>query len=494
MTKQLYDYQFTVTPQVKQQKQKQSIYVVIAKPTRFCNADCSYCSSPPMEDMEISKEPRWDLEKFKRYFDRVYPLLGNGCFWIWHGGEPMLMGTDFYEAAYKYAKEKMDKEGRYINFSMQTNMLAYNDKWYSIFSEQFGGSISTSFDPDETQRTIKGNTVTFSRVFKKALNKVLDDGFRPMVIGVYNEETAHLMNKMYDWSLSMKEKSFPLRFNYCHPTGRLESKGEAISPITYGKSLIEVYNRWIKDNPNFTITPLDQMFKKVIGMDGEGHCPWTKKCGGRFIEIEPNGEVYNCADFADLGKKYCFGNLNTEVTLEEMLMTKPALQIKRRVTQLPVSCQNCEHFDDCEGGCMRDSVLYKHGLYGKFHYCESWKMVFTRIKESIVNGEADEILKSYGLEPELVKNYVKQNIQNSFDFTKEEWDYFYQNGVSNKFGFADNYASLNETNYSLNGEYIKNKNAFAEIIYEDPETESINISKANQKLLDIKIKVDNKGN
>lgn len=489
MEKLIFDHQFSSQGLQILPKQKQTISVVVAKPTRFCNADCSYCSSPPMEEMGANKELSWDIEKFKKYFDKVYPHMIAGSYWIWHGGEPMLMGIDFYKQTYEYAKSRMEESGRIIYFSMQTNLLAYNDKWYPVFSEIFGGSLSSSFDADETHRTIKGNNQLFSKVFKRSLTKVLEDGFRPMVIGVYTEETAPLMHTMYDWSLSLGEKSFPLRFNYCHPTGRLESQGEAISPITYANSLISLYNRWIKDIPNFTITPLDQMFKKVIGMDGEGHCPWTKKCGGRFIEIEPNGEVYNCADFADLGNKYCFGNLDNETTLEEMLATKPALQIRRRVNNVPVSCQTCEHFEDCEGGCMRDSVLYKHGLYGKFHYCESWKMVFSRIKESIITGEADGIIVKYGFDPISVKNYVKQNIQSHFTFSTQEWQTLESEGLKNMFGFGDNYFNLEESNYNSKGEFMSqdNQSMIMFDIKSDPENTSL--SKANQKLNDIKLKV-----
>jgi radical SAM protein with 4Fe4S-binding SPASM domain len=435
-------------------KQSENIYVVIAKPTRVCNADCSYCSSPPLEEMGDDWEPEWNIEKFKKYFDKVYPYMAHGAIWIWHGGEPMLMGYKFYEEAHAYATEQMDIHGRKIYFSMQSNLLGYNEKWFPVFSKIFGGSLSTSFDPDETQRSIKGNTETYSRVFKRVLNKVIEDGFRPMVIGVYTEETAHMMHKMYDWSLSCGEKSFPLRFNYCHPTGRLETHGEAIKPKTYGNVLIEVYNRWIKDVPNFTITPLDQMFKKVIGIDGEGHCPWTRRCGGRFIEIEPNGEIYNCADFADLGKKYCFGNLNDEITLLDMLNTKPALQIRRRVTLVPDSCKNCEHFEDCEGGCMRDATLYEHGLYGKFHYCESWKMVFARIKESILSGEADAIIIKYGCSVEQVKMRVKMGIQNHFDYSDKKMTELMETGLPSIYGYGGVYNLTYDAIEKYDPEYI----------------------------------------
>jgi radical SAM protein with 4Fe4S-binding SPASM domain len=467
-------------------KQPQTIYVVVAKPTRVCNANCTYCSSPPLEEMGESWEPEWSFDTFKLYFDKVFPHMGNGAIWIWHGGEPMLMGHKFYRQCYEYALEHMKRENRYIYFSMQTNMLGYNDKWKDIFHDIFGGSLSTSFDPDETNRTIKGNWENYSRIFKSSLDKVINDGIRPMVIGVYKEENAHLMHKVYDWSKSRGENAFPVRFNYCVPTGRQGNTGELISPITYGNTLVEVYNRWIKDAPDFTITPLDQMFKKVIGQDGEGHCPWTRRCGGRFLAIEPNGDVYNCTDFADLDPKYRFGNLAKD-SVEDMLNSQPSIQIRRRKNQVPSSCMACEHFDDCEGGCARDSVLYNNGMYGKFYYCHSWKIVFSRIKESILTGEADEIIKKFGEDPAKVKKFVKANIDNHFSDFEVDWETFDTNGLTHRFGFADNLKGISNA-YDDNGQCKLGAEDLPEFKFEDPAL--IKKLKINDKLSGIKVKVE----
>ncbi len=406
------------------------IYTVIAKPTRLCNADCSYCSSPP------DGVPKWRFEDFKLYLDKLYPHLGSGVNWIWHGGEPMLLGPDFYVKCDEYAKELEKTSGKKIIFSMQSNLLSYQKhKWEDVFKNVFNGCLSTSFDPDEKGRTVKGNADVYNKLFKKKLELLLDDGFYPLVIGTFSEETAHLMHKMYDWSLSYEDKGFDLRFNYCHPSGRFEGVGEAIKPKTYAKNLIELYDRWIKDVPVFQITPLNQMFKKVIDIDGEGHCPWTKKCGGWFVEIEPNGDLYNCSEFADSGKQWCYGNLK-EKTVRELLSSKPATLIKRRSVYFPEDCGTCEHFNSCEGGCMRDSVLFNNGLYGKFHYCESWKRVFTRIKESILTGEADNIIKKYGQDIEKVKKNIKYEVESKSDYDDYDWEQFFLKGLNNPFGFT----------------------------------------------------------
>ena len=41
-------------------------------------------------------------------------------------------------------------------------------------------------------------------------------------------------------------------------------------------------------------------------------------------------------------------------------------------------------------------------------------MVFSRIKESILLGQADNIIEKYGQNPEKIKQLVKTNLNNHF--------------------------------------------------------------------------------
>lgn len=399
------------------------LYTVIAKPTKACNADCSYCSSPP-DDAHA-----WTVADFKVIFDRISPRLSDQAVWIWHGGEPLLMGPDFYRECAAYVKASSRPN---IKFSCQTNILLYkSSRWRDVFVDIFEGRVSTSFDPDEQNRTVKGSTEVYSRQFFRKLAEVQADGVNPLIIGTYTEHTASLMHDMYDRSIA-SPTPFHLRFNYRYPAGRAFGEGSTLTPETYGKNLIEMFDRWCHDLPEFMITPLDQMMKKVIGVD-EKQCPWTSACGGRFIGIEPNGDVYNCGEFADLNNNaYRFGNLKTGTLsggkteqivnfirpsksdksfADEMMNTPGAKAMRRRVFDLPMDCKSCRHYQECEGGCMRDAELYGRGLGGKFFYCESWKMVFDHIKRKILSGHASNLLAKMGCDPETIQAYVRQEAE-----------------------------------------------------------------------------------
>jgi len=360
---------------------------IIIKPTHKCNADCSYCC---VANHDTSF--KMTFEDFKRYFDNLIPVLHDRATFIWHGGEPMILGTDFYYKCHEYAiKSKPD-----IQFSMQSNILLYNKDWKELILKVMNGGVSTSYDPDEKSRTIGGNTKKYHEVFFNKLEQLVNDNLSTVVIATFGEETIPYAHKMYEFAnhYSQNAKSFGIRLNYRDPEGRMKNKGVMVQPELYGQMLIDIYNRWIKEVPNFKIIPMSQLLSKVLGHE-ENRCPWTASCARSFIGLEPNGDVYNCASFSDIEREeFCFGNLNS-ASIQEILNSGPAIKLQRRVHKLPDECIACPHFQECRGGCMKESVLFSDNLYGKTYYCKAWYNILERIKETVKSGEAAPIIEKF---------------------------------------------------------------------------------------------------
>jgi sulfatase maturation enzyme AslB (radical SAM superfamily) len=256
-----------------------TISTIIIKPTKGCNADCTYCCAPP------DGAAKWSIEDFKRVFDALEHRLHPQATFIWHGGEPMLLGPKFYSDAFAYAQIKLPQ----VQFSMQSNILSYNERWNKVFRDVFKGSVSTSWDPDESSRTINGRSDIYSQVYNNKIGKILNDGWRPKIISTFTDETIDMAHKVYDRALESDRKgqTYDFRINYRYPAGRASADAPALDPTTYGRVLLELYDRWIVDTPGFLVTPLDEMFKKVTGKE-IARCPWAKGCTGRIIGMEPN--------------------------------------------------------------------------------------------------------------------------------------------------------------------------------------------------------------
>ena len=157
---------------------------------------------------------------------------------------PCLWKPQFYEDAWEHVIQHMPD----ARFSMQTNILGYDRKrWFNVLSNICAGRVSTSFDPDEKFRTYKGDTALYSRIFYDRLSKMLNDGFNPLVIGTYSEDTIHMADMMYDKSLDGgQDRCFDIRFNYRYPAGRDDGNGEQITPKSYGEALIDCITDGLK--------------------------------------------------------------------------------------------------------------------------------------------------------------------------------------------------------------------------------------------------------
>src|SRR5262245_55960429 len=109
-------------------------YHVLGKPTgAICNLDCQYC-------FFLSKEMLYPGSRFRMADDLlelyIRQLLesqrGPGVAVAWQGGEPTLMGLDFFRRVVEYT-EKYARPGQQIQHSMQTNGTLLDDEWCEFF-------------------------------------------------------------------------------------------------------------------------------------------------------------------------------------------------------------------------------------------------------------------------------------------------------------------------------------------------------------------------
>ncbi len=86
----------------------------------------------------------------------------------WQGGEPTLMGVDFYRKAIQF-QEKYRKPGMTFENTMQTNGTLIDETWCEFFKENnflIGISLDGPAHLHDAHRVDKGGKPTFDRVMK----------------------------------------------------------------------------------------------------------------------------------------------------------------------------------------------------------------------------------------------------------------------------------------------------------------------------------------
>ena len=111
-------------------------YHVLVKPTgAICNLDCQYC-------FFLTKEKLYPGSKFRMADDLLEIYIRQlmesqrvpEVNLAWQGGEPTMMGLDFFEPCHGTGRE-VPQAGQTVSHSMQTNGTLLDDEWATFFKK-----------------------------------------------------------------------------------------------------------------------------------------------------------------------------------------------------------------------------------------------------------------------------------------------------------------------------------------------------------------------
>ena len=355
------------------------INVMLKPASGLCNMHCQYCFYRDLqENRKTSNIGMMSLQTVETVIRRVFATAEVFCGFAFQGGEPTLCGLEFYREFCDMA-ERFNTKNTKINWSLQTNGLLIDEEWaYFLQEKKFlvGISLDGPADLHNGARVDKSGKGTYTRVLHAAdLLRKYKVEFN--ILCVVTNQNARRGKQVYDF---FKNHGFNfLQFIPClHPLG-----GESIyglTPRRYGEFLNTVFDAWyldIKKNKYISIRNIDNYIWMLAGAEPE-LCSMRGQCNCQFI-IDADGDVYPC-DFYTLDKWH-LGNVETD-SFQKMFESETAKHfIIESLTR--ESCQGCNWFPLCRGGCQRDYIADGGRNYNLF--CESYKIFFehcyTRMRE-----------------------------------------------------------------------------------------------------------------
>ena len=220
---------------------------VIMKPTNQCNLRCKYCYHA---DNGYDKEKMTDqvLEKAiavtAPFFKRVE--------YNWHGGEPLIMGLDFYERVLYYQKKYRQGPEHHIINTMQTNGTLITQET-AEFIKKYGFGIGLSFDGPFNDQT-RGKTDYTLNAYD--LLKQIDK--RHGTISVIGAHNIHNLIDIYKY---FNEKNISFKFSPMFDSG--EAKNPKAKPpcFTLGQ---EIFISMIATSVSERISAISQYSSIVL--------------------------------------------------------------------------------------------------------------------------------------------------------------------------------------------------------------------------------------
>ena len=217
---------------------------VIMKPTNQCNLRCKYCYHA---DNGYDKEKMTDqvLEKAiavtAPFFKRVE--------YNWHGGEPLIMGLDFYERVLYYQKKYRQGPEHHIINTMQTNGTLITQET-AEFIKKYGFGIGLSFDGPFNDQT-RGKTDYTLNAYD--LLKQIDK--RHGTISVIGAHNIHNLIDIYKY---FNEKNISFKFSPMFDSGEAKNHCELLltDPAEYADKICELFDYWMNDvDGNIEVRP-----------------------------------------------------------------------------------------------------------------------------------------------------------------------------------------------------------------------------------------------
>lgn len=374
---------------------------VMAKPAGpMCNLRCEYCFYLEKQHLYPAADG-WQMSDvvLERYIrEMIDSQQSHEVSFAWQGGEPTLMGIDFYRKV--LALQSKHAKGKRILNALQTNGTLLDDAWCEFLArEEFLVGISIDGPPvlHDRYRRDRHAGPTHDRVMQ-GLASLIRHGVEFNTLTVVNRHNAHEPLRVYRFlkEIGSRYMQFiPLveragSTQACGFANRLapppgHGGGEddatvtpwSVRPLDYGTFLCAIFDEWVRGDVGRHFV---QIFDVMLGLwsgHGSSLCVFSHRCGNA-VALEHNGDVFSCDHF--VYPKYRLGNL-METPLRELV--EGAVQREfgaAKAESLPACCRSCAFLGMCHGECPKHRFVESpDGEPGLNYLCAGYKHFFAHI-------------------------------------------------------------------------------------------------------------------
>lgn len=370
-------------------KNAPAAFHLLAKPTgAICNLDCKYCFFLAKEQLYPGSNFRMADDLLEIYIKQLLESHRTREVMVaWQGGEPTLMGLDFFELSLEFV-QKYKKPWQIVSYSIQTNGTRLDDEWCKFFKKHnflIGLSIDGPRNLHDAYRVDKRGQGTFDRVMHgwQLLKKhKVDFNILCTVNAVNGNYPLEVYRFLRDELQAEFIQFIPIVERINADGSTVIQQGNTVSdrsvkPEQYGQFLIGVFDEWVRrDVGRVFVQHFDSALANWIGIQ-PGVCIFAKTCG-KALALEHNGDLYSCDHFVE--PDYKLGNIQEKHMLELVASEQQQQFGQMKFDSLPRYCQECKVRFACNGGCPKNRFKETpDGKAGLNYLCAGYKAFFSHI-------------------------------------------------------------------------------------------------------------------
>lgn len=325
-----------------------------------CNLNCTYCFYKE-KSQQGSVMTLDTLERLTQHYINEQPDTCKEVQFVWQGGEPMMAGLEFYQAAVSY-QQKYKRKGMSVTNAIQTNATLITDRWLRFLKANnfhVGISIDGTAPVHDSQRIYYSGKPSHEKVI---------DGYKRL-------KSANILTNIlcvvHDGNVSYGREL------YTYFTSTLGAKQLQFLPVVgtqsidadlWGVFLVEVFDAWQqKGLGTVSIQLFDASYARIV-QGIETFCVHAHECGNQ-LAAERNGDIFSCDHFVD--SKHHIGNIHSS-NFATMLSRVNHQDFVEASTSQDIACRSCEIKGLCQGGCPKH-----RDQHGKNKLCSGYYHFFT---------------------------------------------------------------------------------------------------------------------
>jgi uncharacterized protein len=280
---------------------------------------------------------------------------GDAVNFAWQGGEPTLMGLDFFRQVVASQRE-FGRSGQVCGNGLQTNGVLINEEWADFLLE-YRFLVGLSLDgPEDVHNRFRSTTDgrgSWSRAVR-ARDILLNRGVAVNALVVVNDESVRRAREIYGFH---KEGGLEhMQFIPCvepDPARRGRLSPVSVTSDAYGRFLCELFDLWTADfrngEPTTFVRWFDDVFYTYVGLPAP-ECALLPECGV-YLTVEHNGDVFPCDFFVEPDNR--LGNVMND-RLTDLLNGRSQRKFGAQKSGRPPECGDCRWLRNCWAGCPKD--------------------------------------------------------------------------------------------------------------------------------------------
>lgn len=287
----------------------------------------------------------------------------------WQGGEPTLMGVDFFREVISLQK-KYGRSGAVVANGLQTNATLIDDDLAAHLARYnflLGCSLDGPAGIHDRYRLTAGGIPTHQSVIN-GIETLKRYGVQFNIIVLVTQANVTRAREVYQYF-----KNSGYFFQQYIPCVEFDAKGNllpfAITAEQWGEFLCSIFDEWYpQDFDRVSIRHFDSILEKMLeGTDNV--CTLGRNCCQYFV-VEYNGDVYPCDFFVRNDLK--IGNI-MDTTWEEALASCHYQEFGAQKARWNPACERCDCLTLCSGDCLKHRTYAGNEPQNLSWLCAGWK-------------------------------------------------------------------------------------------------------------------------